>query len=479
MLRAVGSSDNSSGGKTRRSGRGAGNGRGNGGGSSGANFGTVVSLLHLDGANNSTTITDVCGKTWTASGNAKLTTTLPAIGTASLSLDGTGDFVSAPDNADWNLSGDYTVEMWINPSDLTGTATIFGQQGGAGMAAPILLSRAGVGGSSVFAYSSSDGATFDILNGLTLGTGTYAINTWNHIALAREGNNYYAFQNGTLKFQTTAAGTPFNSTTNLCIGAAADGTAGFAGKIDEVRITKGAARYVGSFTVQSTEWPSTENQYWPYVVELLHFDGTNGSTTVTNNSGINNSWACQGNAALTTAQKKFGTASMNFDGTNSYVKTSSSGNYYVPGTGGFSIECWIRPTTIGGTNRCIFWAGGDGNFLNSHSLFLQSDGKLNFGVYDGTAGDTAVSTTTLSTNTWYFVQAIRETNGTLNLYIDGVLDKSTASTRSVGTPSYIQLGAYYGPTFRQAWYAGQIDDFRYTRKIGRAAVLPTTPFPDQ
>ena len=67
--------------------------------------GYTVALLHMDGADTSTTFTDESGKTWTANGNAQIDTAQSVFGGASGLFDGTGDYLSASDHADWQLDG--------------------------------------------------------------------------------------------------------------------------------------------------------------------------------------------------------------------------------------------------------------------------------------------------------------------------------------------------------------------------------------
>ena len=53
--------------------------------------------------------------TLTFNGNAQLDNTERRIGTASLLLDGAGDYVSVPDSADWHFDGAFTVHAWVRP----------------------------------------------------------------------------------------------------------------------------------------------------------------------------------------------------------------------------------------------------------------------------------------------------------------------------------------------------------------------------
>jgi len=78
--------------------------------------GTAFSmLLHCDGVDASTTFTDTVGThTPVATGNAQLDTTQFKFGTASGLLDGTGDYVSVPDHADWYMgTGAFTIDGWF------------------------------------------------------------------------------------------------------------------------------------------------------------------------------------------------------------------------------------------------------------------------------------------------------------------------------------------------------------------------------
>jgi hypothetical protein len=76
-------------------------------------------LLHMDGTNGSTTFTDSnsggSAHTWTAAGDAKLTTGTYKFGGASGIFDGTGILSLHADSSDFTLgSGDWTVDCWFN-----------------------------------------------------------------------------------------------------------------------------------------------------------------------------------------------------------------------------------------------------------------------------------------------------------------------------------------------------------------------------
>ena len=82
---------------------------------------------------------------------------------------------------------------------------------------------------------------------------------------------------------------------------------------------------------------------------LLHGDGTNGSTTFTDDSNSSRTITASGNAQIDTAIKKFGSGSAEFDGTNS--KLIVSGNPL--GSGDFTIEFWIYSESITGNHYLL------------------------------------------------------------------------------------------------------------------------------
>src|SRR3990167_8969973 len=85
-------------------------------------------LLHGDGSDASTTITDEIGKTVTAVGNAQLDTAQKKFGTASILLDGTGDYATVPDSDDWNFgAGDFTIDFWVRFNGVAESEAFCGQ----------------------------------------------------------------------------------------------------------------------------------------------------------------------------------------------------------------------------------------------------------------------------------------------------------------------------------------------------------------
>lgn len=211
-------------------------------------YGSSVSLLlHGDGTNGSTTFTDSSRNnlTVTATGNAQISTAQKKFGTGSISFDGTGDYVSTPDTAVLQLgTGNFTIEFWVYLNAVELKAFMGkGASGSTGWAIGMNGS-----GNVLFYYGNTSFAS----------SGALTTSTWTNITVVREGtgsNQTKIYINGTNDGAATVS-TDFNQTDTMYIGSGRGGNGQFNGYIDELRITKGVARYTGNFTVASQAFPN-------------------------------------------------------------------------------------------------------------------------------------------------------------------------------------------------------------------------------
>lgn len=215
-----------------------------------ADYSSVSLLLNMDGSNGSTSFTDLgpVGQSITVAGNAQVTTTDPKFGSGSLLLDGTGDYlqINGVESSMVFGTGDLTIEGWINIPSLPSNGAIFSNRSSGGTTLII-------GYGSAFAngiYVHSD--TTVHINGNT----TIALNTWHHWAYTVESGTQKLWFNGQLL--GSAANYDKSSTNAFRIGN--DGTRNaavpFNGKMDDIRVTKGVARYTSSFTPPTVAHPT-------------------------------------------------------------------------------------------------------------------------------------------------------------------------------------------------------------------------------
>lgn len=217
-------------------------------------FANVVFLSGFEGANGSTAFTDESSKAHpiTAFGNAQISTVEKQFGASSVLLDGSGDYLSVPDSDDWDFgSGEFTIEMWRKLNTTNGDYTIIAQYPASSAARGWALYSF----SSVlrFRFYDAAGSTRDVAF-----AETKTIN-WTHFAIDRDAAGAVRlYSGGAMAAKATNPQTFRNSTGPLLLGRREDGAvADLNGHLDEVRITKGVARYASDagFTPPTAAFP--------------------------------------------------------------------------------------------------------------------------------------------------------------------------------------------------------------------------------
>jgi hypothetical protein len=217
---------------------------------------SVKLLLHCNGNDASTTFTDEAGKTVTAVVNAQIDTAQKKFGTASGLFDGSGDYLSVPDSADWAYgTGDFTLDMFVRFAALPAASAYMGFVGQYADSDSAWSNFYVYNNAGTYELKYSDGSVLSISNTITLATAT-----WYHIALVRSGTSWYMFKDGTqIGATATDADTTANVAGALTIGCVSIGGSAryFNGHIDEVRISKGLARWTANFTPPVSEYNIT------------------------------------------------------------------------------------------------------------------------------------------------------------------------------------------------------------------------------
>jgi len=160
-------------------------------------------------------------------GNAQISTSVKKYGTGSLAFDGTGDWLAVPTSQNFAPGvGDWTIECWLYP--ISGNWAI-------------------VAGSNFYINNNSGtvyvgDASVDIIAVSPPSTGV-----WTHIAVTKSGSTVRLFYDGTqVGSSTTALSTAI--TTSMVVGGRPSSSISTNGYIDDLRITKGYARYTTTFT---------------------------------------------------------------------------------------------------------------------------------------------------------------------------------------------------------------------------------------
>jgi hypothetical protein len=201
-------------------------------------------LLSMNGKDASTYFEDsgVTGHTITAVGNVQLDTNYKKFGSASGMFDGSGDYLTIPDHADFDFSGGiFTIDCWIYYTGIGATSAIYAQTEGNNALNIIVYPTKRI--AALFNFSDITQMFLDS------GINQFELNTWTHIAVVENGNNYYLFINGVLTTQDFNTHRLANMTTSILIG-----YLGYNGWIDEFRVSKGIARWTANFIPPTNEY---------------------------------------------------------------------------------------------------------------------------------------------------------------------------------------------------------------------------------
>lgn len=223
-------------------------------GASGLEFTKI--LLHFDGADASTTVTDSnfagSAHTWTAHGSAQIDTAISKWdGSAGLFNSATSDYIDTPDHADFALgSSDWTVDFWFTCEETTGTFSYVGGQIDS-------LNTAALG-SIIFGRTSADKMSCTVYIGgvaITVQGTTSFNNTTNtglhHFMAVRTGNVMKLFIDGVQEGGNVAVvGSIQDSGNKFTIGRPGELASFYwKGTVDEFSLKVGIAWQTANFTI--------------------------------------------------------------------------------------------------------------------------------------------------------------------------------------------------------------------------------------
>lgn len=190
---------------------------------------------------------------------------------------------------------------------------------------------------------------------------------------------------------------------------------------------------------------------------FLTFDGANGATTTTDQSGTGKIATFFGGATISTAQSKFGGSSVAFDGSGDYLSVPGSSGEFSFGTGDFTIEFWARWSSVASLSAICF---GDGI---GWTLYIYPDGKLQWGrISPQSPVNLLESASSVTTDQWYHIAVTRE-SGTVKFWIDGNASGSVSDTANYSATGTLNIGKSHAGN----WFQGWIDDFRITKGVAR------------
>jgi hypothetical protein len=214
--------------------------------------------------------------------------------------------------------------------------------------------------------------------------------------------------------------------------------------------------------------------YYDNLVLAMPFNEATGFRDV---SSRNRNPGAYGNVAISTAQSKYYGSSAYFDGTGDYLSIADRGDFKF-GTGDFTIEMWINPSTIDTSSQtdsiaCIMDFDATAGF-GSDAWFAihQNNASIKFAY---SSVDKITSSSFLTSNTWFHLSLVRF-NGTFTMYANGSSvgtiteskDFSDALTRSLFIGKQILSST-------QRHFNGYIQDFRIYKGLAKYTANFTPP----
>ena len=333
-------------------------------------FNKVSLLLPFDGSDTATSTSDESDNshTITFAGTAQLDTAQKKFGTASLLLDGDSDYIQVADHDSFDFgAGNFTAECWIRFAAL-GNNTIFSHWAN-GTASSMSYYLTYFNSSGILRLGYYLGSNLDASYSWSPSTGT-----WYHIALERSGTTIKVYIDGTSVISVSASTTALRDSEDpFRVGVFNDASTGspsldwyFNGHIDDLRITKGIARYGTNFTPPTSAHETTGGDgNLPVVLDSdatgvrVGYDGT------TNQTRLAKAW-------------------VNFVGTNGSINSSYNVSSITDNTtGSFTVNfstamsgatdyCCVAMAEYNGSNGSgmhVYGANSQGSSLPTASAF--------------------------------------------------------------------------------------------------------------
>jgi hypothetical protein len=309
----------------------------------------------------------------------------------SIAFAGNSQQLKFATSADFELTGDATVEMWVYlNSAVTGNTPLYGYGNDAG--------------TNYFSlHIAADGRLQWYQHGSLSGiesTASVGIRRWHHIALVKDGTSLKVYNNGkevisssyTASFPTgheLRIGSWYNSTNY--------GSNGHLnGYIADYRVVKGTAVYQGDFTPPTNLTAITNTKLLLSTSSKQIVDiSASPKTIIFNGPPSISDWTPfipKPDAGFRRVEDYGGGSSFYFSGT-SYIDASP---ITAIGTGDYTIEAWVYHTDISGQQTYV-----SDTYSGQAGIYFYKNNSHQIGIYYTT--QIITGSTVLKANQWYHV----------------------------------------------------------------------------
>ena len=398
----------------------------------------------------------------TRNGNTTQGTFTPYSADWSNYFNGSSDYFSLTDNGAFNFgTGDATVEYWFNSP---GTSNNY-----PGIISSVDYNASG-SASIRFDNTGYKGKAFMYVNGggdpVISSTTTISYNTWNHIAIVRQGTSLKLYLNGTLDTTVTiSVSLPWNlSNGGMRIGRGFDvdgASAYYPGYLSNLRLVKGTAVYTSNFTPSATPLTAISNTSLLTCQSSRFVDNSIYAFTLTN-QGSPSVQGFSPFAPLTVYNPATYGGSGYFDGSGDYLQAGTSASLAL-GSGDFTIE---------GFHYCTGYNGGAALYstINTYPsstgllFYIESGGRYTIDVNGAILQPTNLATL----NAWIHYAVVRSST-TITIYINGS-SIGTVSSSTNYSDQYAVIGRT-GAGSASNFFLGYLSN---TRMVKGTAVYTTT-----
>ncbi len=267
-------------------------------------------LLPFDGANGATTTSDLSNTSAsvTFSSGDEIRTAQSKFGNSSLYV---ADNVTISSSDGFNMgTGEFTIEGWWYFTSFSNGFGLYDQWSGSSSGNSQIWHSSGAAGKIKWYYSG--GSIFT--SNTTMSTGQ-----WYHIAFVRESGTLKMYFNGTVDSSTQSFSSQYGKTDTVYLG---DQHAGGGGApqyyVDDLRVTKGLARYTGNFTAPTTAHLTSAGDVNKQIIVNSTADGVAVGTGGINQARIAKAWVNFNGSGTVAIRDSYNVSSITDDGTGKY-----------------------------------------------------------------------------------------------------------------------------------------------------------------
>jgi len=385
-------------------------------------------------------------------------------------FDGTGDYLTTPSTSSLSFgTGDFSVEMWVYPTALSGTHNLF------------VNTSSGDTQFGLFLYTATKVrvATWNTTL-LETASGVVAANQWNHIAVTRSGTDAAIFVNGSRAANGTVS-TNFSATTAFKIGSATSPGDYFPGYISNLRVVKGTAVYdptSSTLTVPTAPLTAITNTQLLTCQSNRFIDNSTNAFAITRSGDVSVQAFSPFNPTAAWSAAPYG-GSGYFDGSGDYITVANATALQLTSSTAFTLEFWFYANALSAQQHIYMGYNTASPFAGWGFAFgANANPNTTLAFWDGTTWRTVASS--LTTGQWYHVAVTSEgTASTGRLYLNGAQQGSAFTVASTinNTAQAIAVGAQNNGSLPFNGYVSNVRMLKGTAAYtGSTYTVPTAPF---